>query len=421
MTYLLTQFNFWDLCRFFTNDQHKFVYKSAPDYVIKFLKDNGVNVGQSDTRPDGAILHNGSYATWPTEEELNPDILVHKFYIDDNNYNYVIHSIKPGDKLIYSEDLTRQLSPELEKIATFISKKTPEKAPKERIYIDHVMTNNSDLNTVPEEYDIVHYLGNVVGAVKYRRHKLNDFLKEHYKVATIYKGYCDVSKASTLIISDPRGSFDLVNDAVKHNVRIIYDRTDNWNALYPEIENSLFENADVVFCSSQYLFDTLCAPIENKILLPNAGDEWNYTNPTKEKIVVYIGKSTNKTNDELCNKLKEAHPEYKYVSIGAKIEGWENLPLLPKDVMMSYLDHCEIGVIPLKEDDYYKGQLNLKVWDYLNAHLKVYTNNTYNFQGIPNVYDDFEKAINAEFEDVDVPKWKDVFEAICKHIKYKGN
>lgn len=417
MTYLLTEFNFWELCRFFTNTQHKFVYRNAPEYVIKFLKDNNVNIEQSDTRPEGAILHDGTAATWPKEEELNPEILIRKFYIDDNNYSCVIHSIKRGDRLFYSEDLTKQLSPELSTIATFISKKTPEKAPKERIYIDHVMTNNSDMNVVPEEYDIVHYLGNVVSSVKYRRHKLNEFLKEHYKVATIYKGYCDISKASTLIISDPRGSLDLVNDAIKYNVKIIYDRTDNWNALYPEIENCLFENADIIFCSSQYLFDEI--QVENKILLRNAGDEWTYTNPIKEKICVYVGKSTNKTNDELCVKLKEKHPEYKYVSIGAKIGGWENLPLLPKDVMMHYLDHCEIGVIPLKEEDYYKGQLNLKVWDYLNAHLKVYTNNIFNFQGIKNVYDDFETAVNSDFEDVSVPKWKDVFEEIAKHIKIK--
>lgn len=412
MVLTLTQFNFWDLCRFFSNSQHKFVYKKAPDYVIKFLKDNGVNVEQSDTRPEGAIIHNGSYATWPTKEELNPDILVRKFYIDDNNYNFVIHSIRKGDRLIYSEDLTKQLSPELEAIATFISKKEPEKAPKERIYLDHVMTNNSDLNEVPEDYEVVHYIGNIVSSVKYRRHKLNDYLKQHYKVATIYRGSCDMK--GTLIVSDPRGSFDLVNEAIKNNCRIIYDRTDNWDALYPEIEDALFQNAEVVFCSARYLYDTCTA--KNKVLLENAGDEWTYTSPTKEKICVYVGKSSNKTNDELCNKLKEANPEYKYVSIGTKIEGWEYLPLLPKDVMMSYLDHCEIGVIPLKEDDYYKGQLNLKVWDYLNAHLKVYTNNIYNFQGIPNVYDNWADAVNSEFVEVNVPKWEDVFKVITQHI-----
>lgn len=409
MKYVLTQFNFWDLCRFFKNENDTFIYKELPEYVENFLKENKVNIQQSDVKPVDATIPNGSYADWPKPVELTPNILIKKYHVDDDNFDMVIASIKPGDELIYKEDLTREIPAGIK--ATLCNS---ENAPKERIILTCYKTgSNSDLNEYETNPDVIHYVGNVVNSIKYRRHRLNEYLKRSLKVTTIYKGFVEVK--STLIISDPRGSFPLVKSALENGQKIIYDRTDNWNALYPAIEDYVIEHADTVFCSSQYLFNTTNS--ENKILLPNAATRWNYTNPTKTKTVVYVGKSTNKTDDELCIKLKKEHPEYKFVSIGTKIPTWDYLPLLPWDVMMSYLDHCEIGVIPLKKEDYFKGQFNLKVWDYLQAKLKVFVTDDYNYSGIKNIYTSFEEAIENEFDtDIKIPYWEEVFDKILEKV-----
>lgn len=411
--FILTQFNFWNLVQYFKSVSHEIVYKKAPDYIVDFFKKYNVHAKQYDEKPADAEVYMGSYLEWPQPEELTEEILQKKYYIDDDNFFSVMSAYNSGDMLLYSESLTKEIPDGIEK--RFISKSTPELMPKERIMLTRprASTSGNVLNDVPKEYDIVHYIGNVVGAVKYRRHLLNDWLHEKgYKVATIYSGYVDLSKAKLLIISDPRDSLSLVWEAKERGLKIVYDRTDNWEALYEHVEDYLFANADLVFCSSQYLYDT-CRN-ENKHLIINAARRYFRRSFEKEKMVVYVGKSTNKTDEAYTEYIKGMYPDYEFVSIGAKINGWKNMALMDWKTMMRYLEKAEIGIIPIKGDEYYKGQFNLKLWDYLLAGCKVVTRNKYNYEGIKNVYTSMDEAISSEWEHVDFVYWDEQFEKMRK-------
>lgn len=398
---ILTQFNFWNIVHI----MHKttIIYKKAPDYLIQFLKENGVEVEQYDEKPEDACLLMGTYLEWPKPEELKPEIFNRKFHIDDENYYAVISQLREGDELIYLE-LSKKL-PEGYKATCY--KDNPVDAPKERIILEKPRkTKLSLMNEITENADIVHYVGHIVSTVKYRRFRLNEALKKKYKVSTIYGGFKPewFNTAKALVISDPRESIELCMYAKTNGIPVYYDRTDNWSALYSGVEQWLFDYADYITTSAEYL------QTGNSTLIENGYEKWNGTIPeNKSNIAVYVGKSANKPDEEFVHRLMAENPDWQFVSIGASIEGTIHMPLLPWERMMSFIKNAKIGLIPLKNEDYFHGQFTLKVWDYLQAGLSVIAHNTKNMEHLPNFHEVKQpvKFDDYTFEAIDWSKYKD--------------
>ena len=227
------------------------------------------------------------------------------------------------------------------------------------------------------QYDIVHYIGPTGKLPVYRRNKLNDYLNKHFKVKTYRIGdNWDLVNKPTLgiIVSAPQGS-EFLKDI---DCPVYYDRTDYWSAdiKYQGMEDWLLEKAKVITCSSKYLAEIT----PNGIRIDNGANVIKLKKVYKEPIAVYVGKEDKKIDLDVCKKWKEEHPELRFVSIGREIEGFEYIPLMPHDKMMRFLAKCKVGLIPLKQTEYCKGQFNLKYWDYKQAGLEVWTTIDYNYQ-----------------------------------------
>ncbi len=403
MKYILTQFNFFNIVHLMKQEGVVIVYKNAPDYLIDFLKKHNVVVEQHEEKPEDANLIMGTYVEWPKQEELNDDVFIRKFHIDDDNYYAVVSQLKQGDELIYI-DLNKKL-PEGFKATCY--KGREDEAPKERIILSKPRKSKLSLmNEIEENAEIIHYVGHIVSTVKYRRVRLNEALRKKYKVSTIYSGFNSdwFQNAKALIISDPRDSIELCMCAKSNNIPVYYDRTDNWNALYPCVEEWLKDNADVITCSAEYL------KWDNAILIENGFEKYEGNIPSeKSNIAVYVGKSANKPDEEFVKELIKKNPNWQFISIGANIEGTIHMPLLPWDRMMNFIKCAKVGLIPLKNEEYYKGQFTLKVWDYLQAKCIVVAHNTRNMSSLPNFHE-VEEPIefdSLEWNDFDWTKYEE--------------
>lgn len=234
-----------------------------------------------------------------------------------------------------------------------------------------------DVEADENEYDFVHYIGPTGAVPVYRRYHLNNFLNKHFRVKTLYKGQeWDLAKNPKygIIVSAPQGS-EFLSEI---DCPIFYDRTDYWNAHENEkyrVEDWLLEKARVITCSSKYLSEIT----PNGIRIDN-GAQYYYTNKRKRNVAVYVGKEDNKIDLEICEKWRVEHPELRFVSFGRKIPKYKFFPLTSWNEMMDYISTCKVGLIPLKINDYCKGQFNLKYWDYKQAGLDVWTTIDYNYK-----------------------------------------
>ena len=267
-------------------------------------------------------------------------------------------------------------------------------------------------NDVPEDYEVVQFVGNTAKGLNiYRRQKLNAYLKKHYKVATVYKGSVDTSNCKFIIISDPREADELIEKA---QCPIYYDKTDMWDALVDGIDEAVLNKATGVFCSSRFIYAN--TEHKNKVLLENAANYYQYPFDRvyeKENIAVYVGRAENKVDVEYCDKLRQEHPDFKFVSIGLEIPGFENIPAMNWEDMMKYLQKCKVGLVPLKDNAYTAGQFNLKVWDYILNKMPVIVTNDYNYKNIKNVH----KEWTTEFVEEPITYWNSVFDKILSYIE----
>ena len=76
---------------------------------------------------------------------------------------------------------------------------------------------------------------------------------------------------------------------------------------------------------------------------------------------------------------------------------------------MDFIRNAKVGLIPLKDEEYYKGQFTLKVWDYLQAKCIVVAHNTRNMNTLPN-FIEVEEPIefdSLEWNDFDWTKYEE--------------
>ena len=139
------------------------------------------------------------------------------------------------------------------------------------IYINKYLKKNEYKNNSK----IFHYIGTEM-EIKYRRHFLNDALKEKYNIDTGYRGLenkqsIDYDKYDLFVISEYIDNNKLGFELDKIKCKIIYDRSDYWNYLdnnrNHECENELLKRADLVINSSKFLYEDSLKYNKNCLLI----------------------------------------------------------------------------------------------------------------------------------------------------------
>ena len=175
--------------------------------------------------------------------------------------------------------------------------------------------------------------------------------------------------------------------------KLIYDRTDNWSDLSEQFntnEIALINNADVAFCTSNYLYNNVPEGCDletwkKKCTLIYTSCNKKYEVPTVKKYTtptaVYAGVGIKKVNWMMFAVLAEQNPDWNFkfyvrddhqeINILKGISNVEILPLIPEESLHNELSKCHIGLVYYKPSGYTDGMLPLKVYDYFNARIPV--------------------------------------------------
>jgi len=174
---------------------------------------------------------------------------------------------------------------------------------------------------------------------------------------------------------------------------VIYDAVDepkeefaSWAPYYPAI----LERADLIFCSSQSIYDYFSERHPHVYLVPNGVDYVHFA-PTPKKrptdlpsgkpIIGYSGAIAPWIDWELLKLVIEENPELNFVFVGAlfqlnifPLKHSRNvfyLGLKPYNELPAYLHHFDVGLIPFLQTAMTKGCNPIKLYEYYAAGIKV--------------------------------------------------
>lgn len=161
--------------------------------------------------------------------------------------------------------------------------------------------------------------------------------------------------------------------------KCIYDRSDNWDAKGID-ENLLLEEANVIICSSKWLYNDTKKKQPNKevIYIPNGGYDYSSESVEKyeQKTAIYAGRVLDKVDIQKIVDIAKANPEW-VVKIYADDCDW--IELLADNIkthefvgnkeIFKEVEKCHIGLCLLIDNDYVKAQLPDKVFLYGNAGI----------------------------------------------------
>lgn len=398
MNYLLTQDTVWAIGSILRDEDTLYYHPDykPPKYVIAFFESKGFHVTEKETRPIEYMnkFPRRKYDRYPTEEELNhPDFLKKKYIISDKNFIAVYSKLRKDNIVIYKElkseykiylKSLRKLRLDIRNILD------PEQVPPDAVCI------KASSSFVPDETDLTNvdtlqyiYSENKDGTKNYRRFKLGNYLKEHCKVHIINNRNISVNvldkKFKYLIASDCRGSSFLITKKELDGSILIYDRTDNWSALgeeEAEEEADLINAADIIFCSAQYLYDSLPDNCKSKAHIIFNGCDVKPYRPCekfKKKTAVYAGRSSNKIEWAWIQFIAETNPDWDFRIYGVDLNhDISNLPnvyfygWIPETELHEVLCKSHLGLVPFINSDWTHGMLPLKFFHYVNAHIPTF-------------------------------------------------
>jgi hypothetical protein len=173
---------------------------------------------------------------------------------------------------------------------------------------------------------------------------------------------------------------------------IIYDAVDeakdefaSWAPYYP----SIIEKADLIFCSSQSIYNYFCSRHPRVYLVPNGVDNVHFSPspnfrpkdlPLGKPIIGYSGAIAPWVNWELLKTSVQRNPEFNFVFLGAFFQ-MHKFPLNFKNVyylglksyheLPVYLHHFDVGIIPFLLTEMTKGCNPIKLYEYYASGIKV--------------------------------------------------
>jgi glycosyltransferase involved in cell wall biosynthesis len=184
---------------------------------------------------------------------------------------------------------------------------------------------------------------------------------------------------------------------------ICYDCMDNWTdfnlgrerELIKEEENHILSRANVVFASSELLFERMKGKNKHTYLIPNGCDikhfaqavEDNLPIPQdirslKKPLIGYIGTVAEWHDLELIRFAASERREFNFVLVGpigtnAEIKPYRDIPNLhflgskPYETLPAYLKHMDVCILPFKPDEFAKSIDPVKAYEYLAAGKPV--------------------------------------------------
>ena len=308
-------------------------------------------------------------------------------------------------------------------------------------------------STESKIYNILQFYYKFNDRIKYRKQRFNEYLHTLKNVNFYSNRYCyddtfDYSKIDIAIISYAYYYIGILS-ALRDDCWIHYDRTDFWSAnpLMKSNEEILFQKANSISCSSQYLYDTLPDYAKKKaFIVENAAniDKFKFADKKKDKkTAIYAGFSYDKINWNQIKTLAEKNldwdieifiKEYNKLELS---EEMKNLPsnitirsIIPYQKLMTEMSSCHVGLIPLKDDDWEKGMFSLKYFDYVKAHIPAMCWDMTNYHNYEQTAFDASKYSLDDLYNMNIDdsvyqsiynnnQWKSRFDIIMQHI-YKG-
>jgi len=174
---------------------------------------------------------------------------------------------------------------------------------------------------------------------------------------------------------------------------VIYDAVDepkdefaSWAPYYPAI----LERANLIFCSSQSIFEYFSKRHPHVYLVPNGVDYVHFSPPpfnrpndlpSGKPIIGYSGAIAPWVDWELLKVVIQENPEFNFVFIGALFQlnkfplkryknvyylGLKSYPALP-----AYLHHFDVGLIPFLQTEMTKGCNPIKLYEYYASGIRV--------------------------------------------------
>ncbi|MDQ7092679.1 glycosyltransferase family 1 protein [Desulfosporosinus sp. PR] len=173
---------------------------------------------------------------------------------------------------------------------------------------------------------------------------------------------------------------------------VIYDAVDepkdefaSWAPYYPAI----IQNADLIFCSSQSIYDYFHPRHPQVHLVPNGVDYVHFASgpnkrprdlPLGKPIIGYSGAIAPWVNWDLLKKVIEENPEFNFIFIGAFFQ-LHKFPLKNKNVyylglksyheLPDYFHYFDVGLIPFLQTEMTKGCNPIKLYEYYAAGIQV--------------------------------------------------
>lgn len=198
-------------------------------------------------------------------------------------------------------------------------------------------------------------------------------------------------------------------------------------------EEALTRKSDVIFTTSQALYDRLIQLNKHTYYQNNVCDYKHFSQATKELFnepedlknitgskILFIGAlSDYKVDFELIETIVKEKEEWQWIMIGEIGEGqpdtkigtlmkMKNVHFLgPKayGVLPSYLQYADVTVIPAKLNDYTESMFPMKFFEYLSAGKQVVTTNLSSLKQYKDIYfnstskDDFLKNLELILEE----------------------
>lgn len=420
-------------------------YYDAPDYILNFF----TRYGFALEHKTGLILNKKILGDkWISEEEFNKlDILSKKYLLTNENWLSVINIAKDSDKFYCDELLTKDKKDFLRELGLNLHE--DEKLPPD-ILRRRASRRASRANEINPDSTILQFTGaKVTEGFSYRRYKLNAYLKERFTIDTVSLPSDDIiNKHYKLVIfSDPRNSYLAYLKAIYDKSFIVYDKTDNWRACGTKaiaMDDLLMKNANIIFCSSKFLYDTL-ADKSNAYFVPNGCDVCPYEpcEKYKRKTAVYIGHGRKKINWQFINSLAKQNPDWDILIYGEKL--LEDIKVnhvtqanviykgsLPEEELFEEIKKCHVGLIPFLDSAWTRGMLPLKLFKYTNARLPtLYINcpecEPYSKVAFPYEHYTLNDLYDMKIEDIcfqeilDKSNWKEKFDFMLEKIGERLN
>jgi len=187
---------------------------------------------------------------------------------------------------------------------------------------------------------------------------------------------------------------------------VIYDAVDepknefaSWLPYYPTI----LEKANLIFCSSQSIYDYFSIRHPHVYLVPNGVDYVHFAPtpinrpidlPSGKPIIGYSGAIAPWVDWELLRVSIQENPGFNFVFIGALFQ-LNKFPLKYKNVfylglknyqeLPSYLHHFEIGLIPFLQTEMTRGCNPIKLYEYYASGIRVLGTPLQELLTIPNI------------------------------------